>query len=225
MAGIFGCAGLVGAVLPPLEVRTVVAREDYSFTGLGSTQWLEIALKPYRNFSFSLRETRVERFQEVDLQTGLGGGIRLGGRSGLETEVSFGPQASVVPLFSWQGYWYQGLPHSLEIIPGYRFSNFSTAQVHLLSLGIFRQLGDRGGVLVRGFANKTQFDGAGNVWNPAWLIQGKVPLSRVLQIIPSYSYRKEAFEAGAPGQTRDFKAHLGRLEGRYGWEAGLVLFW
>jgi len=199
------------AAAEKIRVDSGVIFEDFSYADLGHTEWVQGVIRASERFSFLGRATAISRFQESDFQTTLGGSLRLGARTGLEGEISVSPGAEVLPEFSTSWSLYRALT-SVEIMPQYGFSRFEGADVHLLAMGAVWPVGRYFESVGRAYISATRFHNGPTEWNPAFFVQGRLILNSRFTIIPSYSFRRESFEAGAPDQTRRFSAHVGRIE-------------
>jgi len=185
--------------------------EDFSFADMGHTEWMQVVVPASERFSLLGRLTAVSRFQESDIQGTLGGSLRVGAKTGLEGEISVSPGALVAPEFSTSWSLYRALA-SVEIMPHYGFSRFERADVHIFSMGVVWPITKYFEGIGRGYISATSFHSGSTEWNPAFLVQGRVALNSRFTIIPSYSFYRESFEAGAPDETRRFSAHIGRIE-------------
>ncbi|MFQ5867402.1 MAG: YaiO family outer membrane beta-barrel protein [bacterium] len=194
-----------------IRVDSEVIFEDFSFADLGHTEWVQAVIPASQRFSFLGRLMTISRFQQSDIQGTLGGSLRVGAKTGLEGEISVSPGAVVAPKFSTSWFLYRALA-SVEIMPHYRFSRFETADVHLLAMGAVWPVTRSFQSIGRAYISATRFHNGRTEWNPAFLVQGRFLLDSRFTIIPSYSFRRESFEAGAPGQTERFSAHVGRIE-------------
>ena len=194
-----------------IRVDSGVTFEDFSFADLGHTEWAQAVVPSSPILSLLGRVTLVRRFQESDVQGTVGGSLRVGAKTGLEGEMSVSPGAVVLPRFSTSWSLYRALA-PVEIMPHYRFSRYETADVHLFAVGaIWPVTGSFQGI-GRAYISATSFHNGPTEWNPALLLQGRVLVNSRFTIIPSYSFYRESFEAGAPDQTGRFTAHVGRIE-------------
>ncbi|NIN92654.1 YaiO family outer membrane beta-barrel protein [bacterium] len=194
-----------------IRLDSAVIFEDFSFADTGHTEWVQAVVPSSPGFSLLGRVTLVRRFQESDFQGTVGGSLRVGAKTGLEGEMSVSPGAVVLPRFSTSWSLYRALA-SIEIMPHYRFSRFQTADVHLFAVGAaWPVIGSFQGI-GRAYISATSFHNGPTEWNPAFLLQGRVALNSRFTLIPSYSFYRESFEAGAPDETRRFSAHIGRIE-------------
>jgi len=194
-----------------IRVDSGVIFEDFSFADLGHTEWVQGVVPASQKFSILGRVTMVRRFQESDFQGTLGGSIRVDAKTGIEGEMSVSPGAVVLPRFSTSWSLYRALA-PVEIMPHYRFSRFQTADVHLLAIGATWPATKSFQGIGRAYISATSFHNGQTEWNPAFLVQGRVALNSRFTIIPSYSFYRESFEAGAPDETGRFSAHVGRIE-------------
>jgi len=199
------------AAAEKIRLDSGVIFEDFSFADLGHTEWLQAVIPSSERFSLLGRLTALSRFQEFDIQGTLGGSFRLGAKTGLEGEISLSPGAEVLPEFSTSWSLYRALA-SIEIMPHYRFSRFERADVHLLALGAFWPVTRTFEGIGRAYVSATRFHNGPTEWNPAFLLQGRFLLNSRFTIIPSYSFYRESFEAGAPDETGRFSAQVGRIE-------------
>ena len=199
------------AAAEKIRVDSGVTFEDFSFADLGHTEWVQAVIPASPRFSLLGRLTTISRFQQSDVQGTVGGSLRVGAKTGLEGEISVSPGAVIAPRFSTSWFLYRALA-SVEIMPHYRFSRFETADVHLFAMGAFWPVTRSFQSIGRVYISATRFHNGPTEWNPAFLVQGRFLLDSRFTIIPSYSYRRESFEAGAPGQTGRFSAHVGRIE-------------
>ncbi|MDH5662786.1 MAG: hypothetical protein OEY92_07300, partial [Elusimicrobiota bacterium] len=87
--------------------------------------------------------------------------------------------------------------------------------VHLFAMGATWPVTRSFQGIGRAYVSATSFHNGSTEWNPAFLVQGRVFVNSRFTIIPSYSFYRESFEAGAPDQTRRFSAHVGRIETRH----------
>jgi len=194
-----------------IRLDSGVIFEDFSFADLGHTEWVQAVIPASERFSLLGRLTALSRFQEFDFQGTLGGSVRLGAKTGLEGEISLSPGAEVLPEFSTSWSLYRALA-SLEIMPHYGFSRFERADVHLFALGAVWPVTKTFEGIGRAYVSATRFHNGPTEWNPAFLLQGRFLLNSRFTIIPSYSFYRESFEAGAPDETGRFSAHIGRIE-------------
>jgi len=194
-----------------IRIDSGVIFEDFSFADLGHSEWVQAVVPASERFSLLGRLTMLSRFQEFDIQGTLGGSLRVGAKTGLEGEISVSPGAKVVPEFSTSWSLYRALA-SVEIMPHYRFSRFERADVHLLAIGATLPVTSSFEGIGRAYISATSFHNGQTEWNPAFLLQGWVILNSRFTIIPSYSFYRESFEAGAPDETGRFSAHVGRIE-------------
>ena len=162
-------------------------------------------------FSLLGRATVLRRFEQSDVQGTLGGSLRVGAKTGLEGEMSVSPGAVIAPRFSTSLSLYRAVA-SVEIMPYYRFSRYETADVHLFAIGALWPVTSYLQGMGRAYVSATRFHNGPTEWNPAFLLQGRVLVNSRFTIIPSYSFYRESFEAGAPDQTGRFSAHVGRIE-------------
>jgi len=194
-----------------IRVDSGVIFEDFSYADLGHTEWAQAVIPASQRFSLLGRVTVLRRFQQSDVQGTLGGSLRVGAKTGLEREISVSPGAVVAPSFSTSWSLYRALA-SVEVMPHYRFSRYETTDVHLFAMGAVWPITRSFQGIGRAYVSATSFHNGPTEWNPAFLIQGRVVLNSRFTIIPSYSFYRESFEAGAPDQTRRFSAHVGRIE-------------
>jgi len=194
-----------------IRIDSGVIFEDFSFADLGHTEWVQAVIPASQRFSFLGRVTAIRRFQQSDIEGALGGSLRLGAKTGLEVEISLSPGAKVAPEFSTSWSLYRALA-SVEIMPHYRFSRFETADVHLLAMGATWPVTRAFQGIGRAYISATRFHNGQTEWNPAFLLQGRLLLDSRFTIIPSYSFYRESFEAGAPNETGRFSANVGRIE-------------
>ena len=194
-----------------IRIDSAVIFEDFSFADLGYTEMVQAVIPSSQRFSLLGRVTLVRRFQESDVQGTLGGSLRVGAKTGLEGEISVSPGAVVLPRFSTSWTLYRALA-SIEVMPQYRFSRFETADVHLFAMGATSPVTRSFQGIGRAYISATSFHNGPTEWNPAFLLQGRLVLNSRFTIIPSYSFYRESFEAGAPDQTGRFTAHVGRIE-------------
>jgi len=194
-----------------IRVDSGVIFEDFSFADVGNTEWLQTVVPASPRLSLLGRVTVIRRFQESDAQGTVGGSLRVGAKTGLEGEISVSPGAVIAPRFStsWTLYWAVA---SVEIMPHYRFSRYETTDVHVFAMGAVWPITRSFQGIGRAYISATSFHNGSTEWNPAFLIQGRVVLNSRFTLIPSYSFYRESFEAGAPDQTRRFSAHVGRIE-------------
>lgn len=197
-----------------IRVDSGVTFEDFSYADLGHTEWVQAVVPASPRFSLLGRVTVLRRFQQSDVQGTLGGSLRVGAKTGLEGEMSVSPGAVIAPRFSTSWSLYRAVA-SVEIMPHYRFSRFQTADVHLLAMGATWPVTKSFQGIGRAYISATCFHNGPTEWNPAFLVQGRLLLNSRFTIIPSYSFYRESFEAGAPGQTGRFSAHVGRIEARH----------
>jgi len=193
------------------RVDSGVIFEDFSFADLGHTEWVQAVIPASPKFSLLGRVTVLRRFQQSDVQGTVGGSLRVGAKTGLEGEMSVSPGAVIVPRFSTSWFLYRALA-SVEIMPHYRFSRYETTDVHVFAMGAVWPITRSFQGIGRAYISATSFHKGPTEWNPAFLLQGRVVLNSRFTIIPSYSFYRESFEAGAPDQTRRFSAHVGRIE-------------
>jgi len=210
------------AAAEKVRLDSGVIFEDFSFADLGHTEWIEAVVPTSERFSFLGRVTTISRFQEFEIQGTLGGSMRLGARTGLEGEISLSPGAEVLPEFSTFWSLYRALG-PVEIMPRYGFSRFEGADVHLFSLGGLWPVTSSFEGIGRAYVSATQFHNGRTEWNPAFLLQGRLLLNSRFTIIPSYSFFRESFEAGAPDETRRFSANVGRIEVRHRASNGFLM--
>jgi len=194
-----------------IRIDSGVIFEDFSFADLGHSEWVQAVVPASERFSLLGRLTMLSRFQEFDIQGTLGGSFRLGAKTGLEGEISLSPGAEVLPEFSTFWSLYRALA-SVEIMPHYRFSRFERADVHLLAIGATLPVTSSFEGIGRAYISATSFHNGQTEWNPAFLLQGRFRLNSRFTMIPSYSFYRESFEAGAPDETGRFSAHVGRIE-------------
>ena len=194
-----------------IRVDSAVIFEDFSFADLGHTEWVQAVVPTSPGLSLLGRVTLVRRFQESDFQGTLGGSLRLGAKTGLEGEMSVSPGAVVLPRFSTYLSLYRALA-SVEIMPHYRFSRYETTDVHLFAMGVTWPVTRSFQGIGRAYVSATSFRNGSTEWNPAFLVQGRILVNSRFTLIPSYSFYRESFEAGAPDQTGRFSAHVGRIE-------------
>ncbi len=194
-----------------IRVDSAVIFEDFSFADLGHTEWVQAVIPASPKFSLLGRVTLVRRFQESDFQGTLGGSLRVGAKTGLEGEISVSPGAVIAPRFSTSWSLYRALAF-VEIMPHYRFSRFQTADVHLFAMGATWPVTSSFQGIGRAYISATSFHNGPTEWNPAFLVQARVFVNSRFTIIPSYSFYRESFEAGAPDQRGRFSAHVGRIE-------------
>ncbi|MBI4375633.1 MAG: glycosyltransferase [Elusimicrobia bacterium] len=196
--------------------------EDFSFAGAGRSSWIRVDRRLSRG-SISGGLTRIERFGEREAQGELGLGARLGPSAGLELGASASPEAHILPEWSAAAVLYWNPRRPVTISPGLRSAGFRAAGVHTASLGIEAQAAPGLAVLVRGFGSVTQFRGSrAEDWTPAVLLALRAQPMDWLLVAPSFAYREESFEAGAPGSgiSRTFQAHAARLDLSAGRERG-----
>jgi len=199
------------AAAEKIRVDSGVTFEDFSYADLGHTEWVQAVIPASPRLSLLGRVTVLRRFQQSDVQGTVGGSLRVGAKTGLEGEISVSPGAVIAPRFSTSWFLYQALA-SVEIMPHYRFSRYETTDVHLFAMGAVWPITRSFQGIGRAYVSATSFHNGPTEWNPAFLIQGRVVLNSRFTIIPSYSFYRESFEAGAPDQTRRFSAHVGRIE-------------
>jgi len=199
------------AAAEKIRVDSGVIFEDFSFADLGHSEWVQAVIPASERFSFLGRATAISRFEQFDIQGTLGGSLRLGAKTGLEGEISVSPGAVIAPEFSTSWSLYRALA-SIEVMPYYGFSRFETADVHLFAMGAVWPVARSFESIGRAYISATHFHNGPTEWNPAFLLQGRFLLNSRFIIIPSYSFRRESFEAGAPDQTGRFSAHVGRIE-------------
>ena len=199
------------AAAEKIRIDSGVIFEDFSFADLGHTEWVQAVVPASQRFSFVGALTSIRRFQQFDIQGTLGGSLRLGAKTGLEGEISLSPGAKVVPEFSTSWSLYRALA-SVEIMPHYGFSRFEGADVHLFAMGAVLPVTSSFEGMGRAYISATRFHNGTTEWNPAFLVQGRFLLDSRFTIIPSYSFYRESFEAGAPDGTGRFSAHVGRIE-------------
>lgn len=197
-----------------IRVDSGVIFEDFSFADLGHSEWVQAVVPASPGFSLLGRVTLVRRFQESDFQGTVGGSLRVGAKTGLEGEMSVSPGAVIAPRFSTSWSLYRALA-SVEIMPHYRFSRFQTADVHLFAVGAIWPVTKYFQGIGRAYISGTSFHNGPTEWNPAFLLQGRVLVNSRFTLIPSYSFYRESFEAGAPDETGRFSAHVGRIEARH----------
>ncbi|MDH5174764.1 MAG: YaiO family outer membrane beta-barrel protein, partial [Elusimicrobiota bacterium] len=178
------------------------------------TEWVQAVVPSSPGLSILGRVTVIRRFRESDVQGTVGGSLRVGTKTGLEGEMSVSPGAVVLPRFSTSLSLYRALA-SVEIMPQYRFSRYETTDVHLFAMGATWPVTRSFQGIGRAYVSATSFHNGSTEWNPAFLLQGRVLVNSRFTIIPSYSFYRESFEAGAPDQTRRFSAHVGRIETRH----------
>jgi len=199
------------AAAEKMRVDSGVTFEDFSFADLGHTEWVQAVIPASQRFSLLGRVTAIRRFQQFDIQGTLGGSLRVGAKTGLEGEISVSPGAKVAPEFSTSWSLYRALA-SVEIMPHYGFSRFEGADVHLFAMGATWPVTTSLEGIGRAYISATRFHNGQTEWNPAFLLQGRFLLDSRFTIIPSYSFYRESFEAGAPDETGRFSAHVGRIE-------------
>lgn len=213
-----------------VQLDAGAAYEDYSFAVPGRTQWAEVLVRPAPRWGLIGAQNLVRRFDITQGQGSVGGVAKLSAASALELRLSFSPEAVLLPALAGRGLWYRGLGRGFTLNPGYSYSRYEVAHVHTLTLGLDWERGD---VLATGrvYGTATRFrSGAPTRQTPGFLAQARVPLSPRVRLLPSYSYREESFQAGAPGAFASavFKAHalglaalldLGRgISLRLGWQ-------
>ena len=194
-----------------IRVDSGVIFEDFSFADLGHTEWVQAVVPASPRLSLLGRVTVLRRFQQSDVQGTLGCSLRVGAKTGLEGEMSVSPGAVIAPRFSTSWSLYRAIA-SVEIMPHYRFSRYETTDVHVFAMGAIWPITKSFQGVGRAYISATRFHNGPTEWNPAFLIQGRVVLNSRFTLIPSYSFYRESFEAGAPDQTRRFSAHVGRIE-------------
>lgn len=212
------CAG-------PIRVDAGASLEDYSFADRGWAEWTLGSVPLGSHASLLAGQSAVRRFGFTDAQGTLGGSAVLASGASLEAQTSLAPGAEVLPTLSANLLLYQGLARGTILNPGYRYSHYREADVHMLTLGGEWESRRGLALVLRGYASATRFEsGSGTRWTPGILAQASFALTRKLQLKPFYAYREESFQAGAPGQLRSqiFRAHTGGLEAR--WKATESLF-
>ncbi len=202
------------AAAEKIRVDSGVTFEDFSYADLGHTEWVQAVVPASPRLSLLGRVTVIRRFQESDFQGTVGGSLRVGAKTGLEGEMSVSPGARIAPRFSTSWFLYRALA-TVEIMPHYRFSRYETTDVHLFAIGAVWPITRSFQGIGRAYVSATSFHNGPTEWNPAFLLQGRFILNSRFTIIPSYSFYRESFEAGAPDQTRRFSAHVGRIETRH----------
>ncbi|MBA7527701.1 hypothetical protein ES705_19879 [subsurface metagenome] len=202
------------AAAEKIRVDSGVTFEDFSYADLGHTEWVQAVVPASPRLSLLGRVTVIRRFQESDFQGTVGGSLRVGAKTGLEGEMSVSPGARIAPRFSTSWSLYRALA-TVEIMPHYRFSRYETTDVHLFAMGVLWPITRSFQGIGRAYVSATSFHNGPTEWNPAFLLQGRFILNSRFTIIPSYSFYRESFEAGAPDQTRRFSAHVGRIETRH----------
>ncbi len=210
---LLGCFYSV-AFAEKIRVDSGVIFEDFSFADLGHTEWVQAVVPSSPGLSLLGRATVIRRFRESDVQGTVGGSLRVGAKTGLEGEMSLSPGAVIAPRFSTSLSLYRALA-SVEIMPHYRFSRYETTDVHVFAMGATWPVTGSFHGIGRTYISATSFRNGPTEWNPAFLIQGRVSVNSRFTLIPSYSFYRESFEAGAPDQTRRFSAHVGRIETRH----------
>jgi len=205
-----------------MSLDSGVIFEDFSFADLGHTEWVQVVIPSSKRLSFWGRVTTIHRFQEFDIQGSLGGSLRLRARTGVEGEISVSPGAEVMPGFSTYLSLYQALA-SVEVMSRYSFSSFDTADVHLFAMGAVWPITKSFEGVGRGYISATSFHNGSTEWNPAFLLQGRFRLNSRFTIIPSYSFYRESFEAGAPDETGRFSANVGRIEAWHRTSSALLI--
>lgn len=196
-----------------LRISAFHTLEDYSFADSGSLSWVEASHPGKKKWKHWVRASRVERFGDIDHQGTLGTAYRISDQKGLEFELGYSPGASVFPRFTASGYYYTAYK-KVQLIPGYRFSHYGLADVHMLSLAgilpVLKSLEFQPRVIL----SATDFSNSGSTqYNPALIAAGKYSFSEDYWITLSYIFHRESFEAGAPGQTARFDADTYRAEG------------
>jgi len=194
-----------------IRIDSGVIFEDFSFANLGHTEWVQAVVPTSEGFSLFGRVTAISRFQQSDVEAALGGSLRIGVDTGLEGEISLSPGAQIAPEFSTSWSLYRALA-SVEIMPHYRFSRFEGADVHLFAMGATWPVTSSFETTGRVYISATSFHNGSTEWNPAFLVQGRFLLNSRFTIIPSYSFYRESFEAGAPDETGRFSANVARIE-------------
>jgi len=194
-----------------IRVDSGVTFEDFSYADLGHTEWVQAVIPASPRLSLLGRVTVLRRFQQSDVQGTVGGSLRVGAKTGLEGEMSVSPGAVIAPRFSTSLSLYRAIA-SAEIMPYYRFSRYETTDVHVFAMGAIWPVTKSFQSTGRAYISATSFHNGPTEWNPAFLLQARVFVNSRFTIIPSYSFYRESFEAGAPDQTRRFSAHVGRIE-------------
>lgn len=189
--------------------------EDYSFAPWGTTQRAQCVVYPVERWGLLGAESVVTRFGLTDVQGTLGFVAKISRTTALEVHANIAPGANVVPIFSTDWLVYHGIRWGITLTPTYRYSHYAITDVHMLSLGGDWQWNPQFNFILRTYGTLTQFEGGSESrLTPGVLIGTRITLIPSVQFYPSYSYREESFEAGAPGRLESgtFKAHLGRLE-------------
>lgn len=202
-----------------VTVNTGYSREEYSFTSAGWQQWTAVAADgPVPQSRVLAGQSVVRRFGFNDLQGTLGAAAKLGKSIGLEAKISIAPDAKVLPHFLTDWTLYRGLRSGLSLSPAYRYSHYPSADVHMLAFGSEWEKNAALTLISRFYLTLTQFVGGGaERMTPAVLASAKLSPASSLLMSPSYAYRKESFQAGAPGSFASgvFSAHTLRLELRW----------
>ena len=204
-----------------VAVNTGYGHEEYSFTTApGWNQWTQVAVDIFAasNWGVLAGQSVVRRFGFTDQQATLGANAKWGKSTGLEAKISISPDAKVLPYFLTDLTLYQGLDQGLSLSPAYRYSHYPTADVHMLAVGSEWEKNAVWTATARIYLTLTRFKGGGaERLTPAVLAQAKFSPVSTLRILPSYAYRKEGFQSGAPGRygSGEFQAHTGRLELRW----------
>ncbi|MBI4055608.1 MAG: YaiO family outer membrane beta-barrel protein [Elusimicrobia bacterium] len=187
--------------------------EDYSFfPQLAKSQWTQISVQPQDRWSLFGGQKVLDRFGLTDVEGTLGGTLRLAPQSAGELQVSLAPDAKVLPTHSLQMMWYQGLGHGITLSPFFRYSHYQISDVYLLTFGGHWQPAPQLEFIFRAYAGLTRFrSGASSRGTPGVLAQAGRRLLPQLWMHLSYAYRKESFQAGAPGnlESSTFQAHAG----------------
>ncbi len=195
------------------------AVEDYSFfKAAGVNTWTQGLFRGRDGrFGILAGQSTLRRFGFTDSQGSLGGVARLSARGSVEAKLSIAPEAQILPQWAVDALAYQGLPRAMTLTPGYRFSRYAIADVHTWSLG-WEWENRRLSVTLRPYLSLNYFrqGPVGGRAYPAFFAELRVPLSSGILLAPSYAWREEAFQAGAPGRFSmgSFKAHTGRIEAR-----------
>ncbi|MEK7233962.1 MAG: YaiO family outer membrane beta-barrel protein [Elusimicrobiota bacterium] len=213
---------------PQIAVNTGYSREEYSVAPAGWNQWTQItAAGAASNWGILAGQSVVRRFGFTDRQATLGTSVKTGKSTGLEAKISVCADAQVLPRLSGDLTVYQGLGPGVSLSPAYRYSNYPTADVHMFVLGAEWEASAALTLLSRGYLTLTRFKGGGaEGLTPAVLAQAKLSPVSWLSIVPSYAYRRESFQSGAPGSfgSGEFTAHAGRMELRVSSKANRFAF-
>ncbi len=189
------------------KLRIGYEYQDLSFTSNGYDSNILISFDEPKKWGIRTGFNYIKKFDDSAPVYSMGGNYWVAGKTALSLDVEFAPEQDIVPIQAYTFEVSQAAFKTLVTSLGYRFANYSKADVHILIPGLTWYFYPRFDWMVRYYLSSSQFDGQ-EATNHSGMTLLNWNVLDPLAFFIGYALANESFDSGNPtGPLSDFSAN------------------